>query len=144
MQGGWRKPFTASKYFFQQHFALTDKEKRSVTELALFASVMYVRFWCEALLPVKAPLNDLLLLKELSKYPNVTVANADSKAFSRHFWYFSEILVGLSLFNERMAADVKRKIVQNLQVTKSSKSFKRLNHPLNSAVLCLKQDARPS
>ena len=78
-------------YLFQQQFALTDKEKWSVTELVLFASLVYVRFWL------------ILLVKSTL-----------------------EILVGLPLFDERIAADVKRvkrEMVRNLQVAKSSKSL---------------------
>ena len=107
---------------FQQQFSLTDKEKQNVIDLALFVSLVYVRFWHEAPLPIKAPLNDLLLIEELSKYPNMKVANAATTTFNRHLWYFSEILVGLSLFDERIGDDVKTKMVENLQLTESSKS----------------------
>lgn len=90
-------------FLFQYQFSLTAKEKRSVNEMALLVSLVYVRFWHEAPLPIRAPLNDLLLLEELSKYSNVTVAKAASTALGRHLWYFSEILVGLSLFDDRTA-----------------------------------------
>jgi hypothetical protein len=123
---------------FRQQFSLTPMEKRNITELALFASLVYARFWHEAPLPIKAPLNDLLLIEELGHYPNATVANAALTAFSRHLWYFSEILVGLSLFDDRIEVDVKTKMVENLQVAKASKSVKRLAHPpepLNTAGL---------
>ena len=60
-------------YLFQHQFNLTSKEKNSVKELALFVSLVYVRFWHEALLIIKVPLNDMQLLELLTKYLNRTV-----------------------------------------------------------------------
>ena len=74
-------------FLFQQFFTLTAKEKHSVKELALFVSLVYFRFWHEAPLPIRAPLNDLVLLEELSKYLNMRVAKVASTAFGRHIWY---------------------------------------------------------
>jgi hypothetical protein len=116
-------------FLFQQQFSLTAKETHNVKELALFVSLVYVRFWHEAPLPVKAPLNDLLLLDELGKYPNTKVGNAATTTFNRHLWYFSEILVGLSLFDDRIGEDVKTKMVANLQLQQSPESAKRLKQP---------------
>ena len=79
--------FSIKIFLFQQLFSPTAKEKHSVMELALFVSLFYVRFWHEAPLPIRAPLNDLLLLEELSKYLNMRVAKVASTAFGRHIWY---------------------------------------------------------
>jgi len=116
-------------FLFQQQFSLTAKEKRNVKELALFVSLVYVRFWHEAPLPIRAPLNDLLLLEELRKYPNMVVTKAASTAFGRHLWYISEILVGLSLFDDKIGADVKTLMVTNLRLPQSINSVKRLDRP---------------
>jgi hypothetical protein len=116
-------------FLFQKQFSLTAKEKHGVKELALFVSLVYVRFWHEAPLPIRAPLNDLLLLEELNKYPNRRVAMAASTSFSRHLWYASEMLVGLSLFDDRIGADVKSLMVTNLRLPQSINSVKRLDHP---------------
>src|SRR5678815_1290095 len=104
-------------------------------ELVLFVSPVYVRFWHEAPLPIRAPLNDLLLLEELSKYLNMRVAKVASTAFGRHTWYVSEILVSLSLFNDRIGVDVKTLMVTNLHLPQSITSVKCLDHspePLSS------------
>ena len=47
--------------------------------------------------------------------------------FSRRHWYFSEILVGLSFFDERIGACVKTQMVANLQILASDRSVKRLD-----------------
>jgi len=43
-------------FLFQDQFTLTTKEKHAVRELALFVSLVYVRFWHEAPLATKAHL----------------------------------------------------------------------------------------
>jgi len=100
-----------------------------VKELALFVSLVYVRFWHEAALGKKAPLNDIQLLESLMNYPNKTTAKAARDTFSRNLWYFSEILVGLSFFGDRIGADVRRHTVANLQIPASAESAKRLDSP---------------
>jgi len=72
-------------HLFQQQFPLSGKEKVNVKELALFVSLVYVRFWHEATLPIKAPLNDIQLIENLDKYPNTVVAKAASTAFCATF-----------------------------------------------------------
>jgi len=54
--------YSLKRDLFQKQFSLTAKEKRGIQELVLFVSLIYIRFWHEAPLAVKAPLNDLLLL----------------------------------------------------------------------------------
>jgi len=40
-----RAIYILTLYLFQHQFSLTSKEKNSVKELALFVSLVYVRFW---------------------------------------------------------------------------------------------------
>jgi len=63
------------------------------------------------------------------KYPNVSVAKAASTALCRHLWYIQEVLVGLSLFDDRIGADVKSQMVTNLCLPQSTHSVKRLDCP---------------
>jgi len=109
---------------------LTTNEKTSVKELAVFVSLVYVRFWHEAPLGRKAPMNDVQFLELLTSYPNRTIVKAARDTFSRHLWYFSEILVGLSFFDDRIGTDVRTQMVANLQIPASSESAKRLDSPL--------------
>ena len=52
-------------YLFQHQFSLTSKEKTSVKELALFVSLVYVRFWHKAPLGIKIPLSNMQLLESI-------------------------------------------------------------------------------
>jgi len=63
-------------FLFHQHFSLSVNEKRSLNELALLVSFVYVRFWHQAPLPIQAILNDIFLIEEFTKYPNIAVVQA--------------------------------------------------------------------
>ncbi|KAG7160665.1 hypothetical protein Hamer_G029582, partial [Homarus americanus] len=75
-------------------------------------------FWHEAPMAVRAPFNDLQLMKVLKEYPHEKVAHAAQAAISRHLWYLSEHLIGLSLFDDRIDTETKKNMVQNFQCPK--------------------------
>lgn len=102
-------------YLFQEQFTLTVAEKRSITEMSRFVSLIYGRYWNEAPLAEKAPLNGANLLALIKNYPNTNVSNTTLKALRRHLWYLSEHLIGLSLFDSRVSLESKREMVQNMQ-----------------------------
>lgn len=116
-------------FMFQSQFSMTDKEKQCVKDMALFVSLIYVRFWHEAPLGIKASLNDVQLLEALGSYPNRSVAQAATDTFNRHLWYFSEILIGLSFFDSRIESDVKKQMATNLKIPAFDDSLKRLKSP---------------
>lgn len=112
-------------YLFQDQFHLTAAEKRSVTELSLFVSLIYGRYWNEAPMAERAPLNDANFLEQVKSYPNEKIRSSVLKAFCRHLWYFSEHLIGLSLFDSRVMPETKRVMVENLQKSPTKKALKR-------------------
>jgi len=57
-----------------------DKQRNSVKELAFFMRLVYVLFCHEAPFSIKMPLSNMQLLELLTN------------TFSRHLWYFSEML----------------------------------------------------
>jgi hypothetical protein len=114
-------------YMFQEQFRLTSSEKKGITDISLFVSLIYAKYWNEASLAERAPLNDATMLGEIQDYPNRVVADAATKAFRRHLWYFSEHLVGLALFDPRVECSVKRDMVQNFHRPPLQKVVKRLD-----------------
>ena len=60
-------------------------------------------------------MNDLTLLHELSAYSDQDVAKAATTAFGRHLWYPSEVLAGLSFFDDRVSVEEKRSMVVALR-----------------------------
>jgi hypothetical protein len=102
-------------YMFQDQFVLTTAEKKGVTEISLFVSLVYCRYWNEAPIAERAPLNDANLIQQIKNYPNQNIGTAASKAFYRHLWYFSEYLIGLSFFDSRVSVESKKEMVKSLQ-----------------------------
>ncbi|KAG7175901.1 hypothetical protein Hamer_G009940 [Homarus americanus] len=77
-------------------------------------------------LAVRAPFNDLQLMKVLKEYPHEKVAHAAQAAISRHLWYLSEHLIGLSLFDDRIDTETKKNMVQNFQCPKKQDFSRRI------------------
>ena len=65
-------------------------------------SLVYIRFWRKAPLGIMIPLSNMQLLELLTNYPNRTIVKTARNTFSRHLWYFSEMLVGLSFFDDKI------------------------------------------
>jgi len=114
-------------YMFQDQIILTKSEKKGVTEISLFVSLVYCRYWNEAPIAERAPLNDANLIQQIKNYPNQKIGTAASKAFHRHLWYFSEHLVGLSFFDSCVSVESKKEIVKSLQQPPKEKPLKRLD-----------------
>lgn len=123
---------------FKSQLTLTVRETKGLTDFALFVALVYGRFWHEAPLAANAPFNDAQMLTALENYPNRVVAEAAKSALSRHLWYFSEQLIGLAFFDSRVSCEVKRAMVENLQLPKTLSALKR---PSASNVNCNRLDS---
>lgn len=62
------------------------------------------------------------LLESLMTYPGRTIVKTAGESFSRHFYYFSEIFVVLSFFDDRIVSYVRTQMVSNLQIPVSDES----------------------
>lgn len=133
---------------FHEQFRLTSREKINLKRVAVFVSVIYTRFWQEAPLSTRAPVNDVNFLRIIHAYPDVGIRDAADKAFRRHLWFFSEQLVTLALFDDRVQPDVKARMVENLdRPSLTTKALKRLegssfdeNASLETFVSCRSMD----
>ena len=76
--------------------------KNSLKQLTLFVSLVYDWFWHEAPLSIKMPLSNMQLLELLTNFPNRKIVKTARNTFSQHLWYFSEMLVELSFFDDRI------------------------------------------
>jgi len=106
---------------------LITNEAAGLTTISLFVSLVYARFWLEVPIAVRAPQNDFNLLALLHVYPVPSVIMAAIDAFHRHLWYFSEQLVPLSLFDDRLDDDIKAAMVRNCIRPPNQPTLKRLN-----------------
>src|SRR6218665_3807685 len=110
---------------FKDQMQLTARETRGLMTVSLFVSLIYARFWHEAPVAQKAPLNDLKQLNLLHQYP---VSDKASAALRRHLWYFSEHLVLLALFDERVDDELKTAMVRNLSCAPNKIFLKRMDN----------------
>jgi hypothetical protein len=115
-----RAIYSIKMWLFRTQFPLHQQSRGSrrksyskkvwdhIEEVCLFVTAIYIKYWFECPSSTGAPMNDLTLLCELSAYSNRDVAKAAITAFGRHLWYLSEILVGFSFFDDRVAVEEKR------------------------------------
>lgn len=103
-------------FMFRDQFNLTAGDLQRLRKFNVFFLKVYLKKWYESSCPVRAAQNDLNFLKEIINYKNVnkTVSNVALESFSRHLWYLSENLAGLSLFDSRIPCAEKKKIVEAL------------------------------
>ena len=67
------------------------------------------------------------MLALLHEYPEHRVRDAAGKAFNRHLWYFSEHLVPLVLFDDRVTEETKAAMVENFARPSKPVALKRLD-----------------
>ncbi|KAG0715680.1 hypothetical protein GWK47_011409 [Chionoecetes opilio] len=106
---------------------MTAHELQAMEDISIFVALLYATKWNEAMVPQRAPLNDLLFMRDLSRgIPKPGVADVALKAFRRHLWYVSEDLVALSFMDERISNEEKEAMVRNL-FRRERKGLKRLD-----------------
>ena len=108
--------YSLKVWLFRGQITQTTKEKKGITEVAIFVIRVYLKAWMEAPLAACAPNNDLHLLKNLVKYENInqTISKTASTKLASHMWNLSEELVGLALFDRNLSNSIKQKIIQGL------------------------------
>ncbi|KAG0718573.1 hypothetical protein GWK47_052182 [Chionoecetes opilio] len=95
-----------------------------------FATEIYVLRWFESTVPSYAPANDLGFAKDILQYHDESIRKACFTTLSRHFWYLSEDLIGLSLFDSRLPVSDKQAIVQAILYDEGAEEpAKRINLP---------------
>ena len=104
-------------FLFRSQFHMTTREVSNVTNLALFISLVYIRYWNEAPLAIRAPYNNVEFLARLKAFPfpNQSMARKSISAFSNHLWFLSEHLCALAFFDDRVSSETREQMVRNLQ-----------------------------
>jgi hypothetical protein len=101
---------------FSKQLSIPKTKINAILHLVIFVIKVYVQVWFSAPLGVAAPRNDLDTLKMLIEYKKVnkSVASAATTRLVYHLWYLSEIMIGISVFDEGLSASERQKIVQNM------------------------------
>ncbi|CAH1108377.1 unnamed protein product [Psylliodes chrysocephalus] len=100
-QGGWQKRFMHLKLFSSLN--MSQRKLKEMKRVAHFISLIYVRFWHEAIVSQWAPKNDLDMLQLLNIYPDIEVKESAPTVAKRHLWYLSETNVGLAFLDKRIS-----------------------------------------
>ena len=74
-----------------------------------------------------AAFNDLTFLRQMNNYPHGVIRAAGTKSMLRHLWYFSERLIALAFFDDRVTNKTKESMVKNLQRNPTITNLARLN-----------------
>ena len=122
------------------NFAFTRHQEEAIKRVCVFLVSIYVRHWFEAPRAVDAPINDLLLLKEIEAYKLVD-ADVAKKAMDKvkgHLWYLSEDLAPLAMFSKKVSLEEKTQMLQNIKAASSTKSDLRRVDMKTSTVADLK------
>lgn len=92
--------------------------KKNIKRFAMFASLIYIRYWNRCSILFDAPINDLSFLQEIQKYQLIdsSVAEVAMSALTRHLYYLSEELAPLSLFSEKVSNREKNRISEKLRL----------------------------
>lgn len=106
----------------QSQCRITAKDKKALQDVCLFIVMLYVKPWLECTVATKAPNQDLRFLKMLKEYEKVdaTISKASISKFSHHLWYLCEETVILSLFDDEVDNQTKKKMIANFNREQTS------------------------
>ncbi|XP_017468775.1 PREDICTED: uncharacterized protein LOC108360842 [Rhagoletis zephyria] len=111
----------------QSQCRMTANDKTALQDVCLFVVIIYVKPWLQCTVATKAPYQDLRFLKMLKEYEKVdaTISKASISKFSHHLWYLCEETVILSLFDDEVDNQTKKKMIANFNRNKFSDLSKR-------------------
>ena len=101
----------------------SPRELASLRRFTFFVAEVYVTRWFEAPVASFAPVNDLKLAADLRDFHDTEIGKACMKTFSRHFWYLSEPLVAMALFDHRLPAAEKKALAEAMQQEEGSEDL---------------------
>lgn len=115
-------------YLFWSQFKLSKVVLKELEEFNKFVIKIYLKAWFLCQIPTIAPRIDLQLLKDLVQYKkqNQKLGSAALKSFSRHLWYISDYLIGLSFFDCEITIETKIKMVSALKTQSGQQPLNRI------------------
>lgn len=109
-------------FLFKEQFHLTTREEKSLKNIRIFIIEFYIQFWFTSSFSLQSPANDFRLIQKLLNFrtENKKTATAALQKISNHLSYLSDECIGLSLFDDTICLDVKRKIVTAIKTSSSN------------------------
>lgn len=123
-------------YIFKNQFKLTKKEEEGLIKFNTFSCLVYMKSWFTSPVAIDATFNDLELLKKLYEFKDINNNCADLAiaAMKRHLWYFTEEMVGISFFCEKISLEEKMNMVKNLEKPSNITNIPRLDKNMSENI----------
>lgn len=104
-----RAIYALKTYLVRQHLQLDSNFLSSLERFCTFVALIYTKHWNRSSIALDAPVNDLLLMKELRVYEQIddVISRVAQEAHHRHLWYLSDELITLSLFSDKVSNEEK-------------------------------------
>lgn len=129
-------------FLFRDEFTLTARELKSVRNICIFLTKIYVQYWFGCISAIEAPRRDLQFIKDVIKYHDKKSSAVLLDKMLNHLWYLSEEAVGLAFFDSEVSLAIKRKMVRALNRTEDDELpyLKRLNITIEDLMKFEKKD----
>ncbi|KAG0714740.1 hypothetical protein GWK47_013557 [Chionoecetes opilio] len=125
---------------FHDQLEMSRRELAGIRRVAFFVTMVYAKYWNEAMIPSYAAKNDLDFITDVKRICDNGVASVAERAMRRHLWYLSENLIGLAIFDDRISPEQKAEMVEGMKRPSTTKNPRRpesktpinLNRPLSA------------
>ncbi|KAG0703734.1 hypothetical protein GWK47_024818 [Chionoecetes opilio] len=125
---------------FHDQLEMSRRELAGIRRVAFFVTMVYAKYWNEAMIPSYAAKNDLDFITDVKRICDDGVASVAERAMRRHLWYLSENLIGLAIFDDRISPEQKADMVEGMKRPSTTKNPRRpesktpinLNRPLSA------------
>ncbi|KAG0724224.1 hypothetical protein GWK47_005233 [Chionoecetes opilio] len=125
---------------FHDQLEMSRRELAGIRRVAFFVTMVYAKYWNEAMIPSYAAKNDLDFITDVKRICDDGVASVAECAMQRHLWYLSENLIGLTIFDDRISPEQKAEMVEGMKRPSTTRNPRRpesrtpinLNRPLSA------------
>ncbi|KAG0703610.1 hypothetical protein GWK47_024830 [Chionoecetes opilio] len=123
---------------FHDQLEMSRRELAGIRRVAFFVTMVYAKYWNEAMIPSYAAKNDLDFITDVKRICDDGVASVAERAMRRHL--LSENLIGLAIFDDRISPEQKAEMVEGMKRPSTTKNPQRpesktpinLNRPLSA------------
>ncbi|KAG0706299.1 hypothetical protein GWK47_024336 [Chionoecetes opilio] len=119
---------------------MSRRELAGIPRVAFFVTMVYAKYWNEAMIPSYAAKNDLDFITDVKRICDDGVASVAERAMWRHVWYLTENMIGLAIFDDRISPEQKVEMVKGMKRPSTTENPRRpksktpinLNRPLSA------------
>ncbi|KAG0723596.1 hypothetical protein GWK47_042403 [Chionoecetes opilio] len=110
---------------FHDQLEMSKRELAGIRRVAFFVTMVYAKYWNEAMIPSYAAKNDLDFITDVKRICDDGVASVAERAMRRHLWYLSENLIGLAIFDDRHQPEQEAEMVEGMKRPSTTKNPRR-------------------